>query len=222
MKVMLEQRYQNNKSLIGEKRTKSILPINGRVYFKCEVVSIKNNRIFKTVEVGENHGNMKYFDVLKMGALDNALYKHIQSGGVSGARVNKILDYWIKYFNREVTVKRVRVPPKTVRVEVPAKIRVVKEKSIDLVRVRSYTRGDGVKVRGHVRPVRRVREVEEVVRRGYSYDRKIGRGSYESKVFFKGDEVLSTGYKRRSVSSLNKGLYDINRSKNEARFVDRI
>jgi hypothetical protein len=180
--------------------------------------------LFTTEEVGEASGNMSNFDLHYNRALDNAIYKHISKGGKSGARVIKILDYHIKYFNDEVIVRRKLVKPKQKIVQVKSYTKIVPKrvKETKTINVKSYIR-NSVKVKGYKRVITKEFTIyKEILVSGYSYKKPVGRGYYNNVVEFKGEEFLREGYKRRSVQSLNSELRNINITKNKADFIDRI
>src|SRR6056297_2400554 len=214
--TQLKQRYHSNKELENTKKYKGIVPIQGRLYADCVVQSVNKGRLITSNEIGESSGNMMYFDNHYMRALENAIYKHFSSGGVSGARVIKINNYQIKYFNDDVKVKRVKKQDFKI-IQVPPHTRIEKKKV--KTKVKGYTRQDGTKVKGYTRE--KLRYVEVKVK---GYERKVpkGRGSYATAVQFKGERVLTTPYKRRSIKHLNKELLNINIAKNKALFVDKI
>lgn len=223
---MLEVSYSKTKNEYLQQRTstKTIVNIQGRLYIDCTVQSVVYGSLFTTQEIGEASGNMQDFELHYNRAINNAIYKHIARGGVSGARVIHIKNYWIKYFNDNVEVKRKYVKPPQKVVEVPSSTRIVKRtvKETKEVKVKGYIR-NGVKVKPHTRTFTIEKEVfEEQLVRGYTYKKTIGKGYYKSSVSFKGEEILIQGYKRRSVSSLNKDLLDININMNKASMIDKI
>lgn len=219
---MLKQSYMSNKELENYNSRKGIVPIQGRLYLYCVVQSIVNMKLFTTSEVGESSGNMKNFDVHVFKAMDNAIYKHISRGGKTGARVIKVNNYEIKYFNDDVKVKRKLVKSYRV-VNVPPSSRIVRkvEKIEKVIKVKSHIR-NGVKVRGYERRVVKEKEVfKEVLVKGYQYRVSKGKGSYKSVVKFKDKEIFTSDYKIRSLKSINKDVSMVNRAKNSLA-VDRI
>jgi len=224
---MLEVPYRKttNEYLRDRGSTKSIVSINGRIYVECRVESVKNGSLLVTTEIGEASGNMKAFDLHFNGAIYNAIKKHEFKKQVSGARVTKIYDYWIKYFNDEVEVKRKHIKPDVRVVEVKPYTRIIprRVKETKDLKVRGYVKSDGTKVKGYTRRVTKEYTIyEEKLVSGYTYKQKVGRGTYKNVVKFKGEEILRERYKRRSVERLNDDLYGFNKSLNNAQNVDRI
>jgi len=86
--------------------TKSILNLNGRLFID---VLLKSPNGFTSREIGEAQGNMRLIDRHSLSAELNSVYKHIKKGGKSGAKVIKLYDYWIIYFDTRLDVKRVKV-----------------------------------------------------------------------------------------------------------------
>lgn len=221
---MLEVPYRKttNEYLKERGSTKSIVSINGRLYIDCVVQSVVRGSLFTTREIGEASGNMKSFDFHYGNAINNAIYKHISKGGVSGARVIEVKDYWIKYFNDEVSVKRklVKKPDKIIQVPPSSRIISRKKREIKEVKVKSYIR-NGVIVKPHIRKlVKEYTIYDEVLVKGYSYKVSGGKGSYKNVVKFKDEVLLKEDYKRKSIKNLNKDLYDINKHKNRVSRVD--
>jgi len=217
-------RKTKNEYIKGYNKTKAIVSAQGRLFVDCLVQSVNKGRLKTTREIGEASGNMKDFDRHYMRALDNAIYKHISSGGVSGARVIKTYNHWIKYFNGDVTVKREYVKPRQKVIEVSSYTRIVKKEEVEKkeIKVKPHIR-NGKKIKGYTRTVKReVTKFDEELVKGYTYKKSIGKGKYQSVVKYKGEEVLREQYKRRKTSTLDKELEMINKAKNKALFVDRI
>ena len=214
---MLKQRIESNKNLEFRKSTKSILPIQGRLFVDCLVQSIKHRKLFTTRESGNSSGNMNYFDNHYMNALENAIHKHYSKGGVSGAVVIKVFNYRIKYFNDDVKIKRViKREYKIIQVPTSSRIQKVTKK----INVKGYIRKSGIKVKGYIR---KKYKYKEIIVKGYQYKKPLGKkGKYVNNVYFKGNKVLSSNYKIKSTKYLNKELGFINEAKNKALFVDRI
>ena len=223
---MFKVRYKDtkNKNLINKKKTKAILSLQGRLYIDCLVVSYKRGQKIISRQIGEDSGNMKNFDFHVQGAINNAIYKHMKEKNVSGGIVEIIYNYYIKYFNDDLNVKREYVKPPQKIVEVPATSRFIKRKVKEKVKinVKPHIRG-GKKVKGYSREVTRIKTInEEVLVKGYTYKKTIGKGYYKSKATFKGKEVLSEAFKTRRVSYLNKQLIGINKAKERAKRVTRL
>lgn len=217
-------RKTKNEYIKGYNKTKAIVSAQGRLFVDCLVQSVNRGKLITTKEIGEASGNMKDFDRHYMRALDNAIYKHISSGGISGARVIKTYNHWIKYFNDDVKVKREYVKPKQKVVEVPSYTRIVKKEVTETkeIKVKSHIR-NGKKIKGYTRTIKReITKFDEELVKGYTYKKLIGKGKYESVVRYKGEEVLREPYRRRKTSTLDKELEMINKAKNKAMFVDRI
>ena len=217
MQQLLNQRVMSNKEIKGYRSVKSIVKgVQGRLFIDCVVRSVVNNKFYTTREIGEASGNMSNFGELKYRAFENAIYKHISEGGKSGARVIKINNYWIKYFNDDVSVKRERVQEFQI-ISVPPHTRI--QKVTKKIKVKGYTKKDGTKVKGYTR----TKDVfKEILVKGYEKKRPIGKGKYKSVTRFKDRVVDVQDFKFRSVDSLNQDLKQFNEVKGVSEMIRRI